>query len=432
MKRSDRTRLSLMIAVVALGSATARAQQPQFVKVIPPGKEQFVSDLLGDKAPLPGGCVFDGAALDRTVIAASYVCGGKKVALELHHPSDGAGAAATTTQFAIVPKGEVPPALLGALKDRIAQRESSWRWVSAEAPGLGSVAASPTANDTPQPGLTPEQSERFLAGVKLYRDRKYPEALDAFLALGHDNPHGGVLGMVVASLASTMPDADAVKKLAAKADANPGDTLAQFVAGVAAHYAGHQSARTRAEKTAMYEATIKYLSRARPAFEFEPRLFVYLAISNFRLGHQAEAQQLIEQAIPLSVNDPDVYYCRAEILQAVDAARAIADIEKYQSMIAKLHAQGVQVDPAKNARVERMLAELRAVAAGKKTLPPDDGLFDPLAPEPPKPGSGPGVAAAIATPPRSFASPSRFAGLAVGICLLAAVAWIAAGRLRRR
>jgi hypothetical protein len=282
-------------AVVACGwllPATASADAPS-VKVIPPGNEKLIAEMLGDGAKLPGDCAFHGAALDRTFVAAKYACGGAaEVTVELRHPSDAPAGARHTKEFALVPKGEAPPALVEALEHQIAAREGEWRWLSAEAPGLGRVIpGAPTANTIPGATLSPEGSDQYLAGVKLYRAGKVKEALDAFTALARKNPHAGVLGMVVASLASTEPDPKAVARLAAEADAQPQDTLAQFTAGVAAHFYGHQRAKTAAEKSAMYEQTIKYLARTRPAFDFEPRLFVYLALSHFRLGHQAERRR---------------------------------------------------------------------------------------------------------------------------------------------
>jgi tetratricopeptide (TPR) repeat protein len=446
MKRPARASTAFVVAACAAlyASSAPAQQQPTFVKVIPPGKEALIADMLGEGATLPDGCAFDGAALDRTVVVATYKCrdekGARSVKVELHHPSDAAaGATATTAQFAIVPGTGASAALVAAIKARIVEREASFRWVSAEAPGLAEVPPAareaPAPTDTPPRGLSPEESEQYLAGVKLYRDRKYPEALAAFIALGQRNPRGGVLGMTVAALASTMPDAAAVKRYVAEADARPTDTLAQFVAGVAAHYAGHQTARSRADKLALYQTTIQYLERARPAFEFEPRVFVYLAISNFRLGHQQEAQALIERAIPLSINDPDVYYCRAEILQSVDTRRAIEDIERYQAMIDKLHGQGVPVDAAKQARVKDMLAQLRKVAEGARTLPPGDELFDPVVPPTTGPAGTPTVGGPDprGTPPppgRAFASSSRFGALVVLVCLVGGIAWMLASRRR--
>lgn len=391
-----------------------------FVKVIAPGNEHLIGDMLGTGLDLPGGCKLASASINRTRVVAHYNCG-KDVVVELHHPSDAEGSTARTTRFALVPKGEPPAELLQALVERIKAREEPWRWISAESPGLAAVGDTPTPSVEQPSSFTPEQSDRYVAGVKLFREQRYQEAFQLFLDLARTTPDHGVMGMVVASLASTAPERSTVDRLAAEADARPDDPLAQFVAGVAAHYCGHLRAPTREAKAELYEKTIKYLNRARPRFDGEPRLYVYLGVSHFRLGHQQEAEKLIEQATPLATNDPDVYYCRAEIFQRVNTARSIEDIQRYLEMIAKLHAQGVPINDAKQARVQRMLESLKAVAAGKMEAPKDDELFDPL-PEKPQP------MAAQPVPSRVFADPRYFAAAALGIAALAT----AVVRLSRR
>ena len=63
-----------------------------------------------------------------------------------------------------------------------------------------------------------------------------------------------------------------------------------------------------------------------------------------------EAQALIEQAIPLATNDPDVYYCRAEIFQRANLARSLEDVERYLTMVDELHKQGVPLNDAPDVR----------------------------------------------------------------------------------
>lgn len=417
--------LSGSALTVALAFAPlALADGDGFVKVIAPGNEKLIGDMLGTGVDLPGGCKLASASIDRTRVVAKYACG-KDVVIELHHPSDGEGAAARTARFALVPKGEAPAELITALAERIKAREEPWRWISAESPGLAAVGDTPTPTTAEQPSsFTPEQSERYVAGVKLFREARYQEAFQLFLDLARTTPDHGVMGMVVASLASTAPERATVDKLAAEADAKPADPLAQFVAGVAAHYCGHLRAPTREAKAELYRMTIKYLSRARPRFDGEPRLYVYLGVSNFRLGNQAEAEKLIEQATPLATNDPDVYYCRAEIFQRVNTARSIEDIKRYLSMIEKLHAQGVPINDKKQARVQRMLESLEAVAQGKMPLPKDDELFDPL-PDVPKAAEAPPV------PRQLFADPKYFALAALGIAALGTAAARLAARRKK-
>lgn len=406
-------------ALTPLTPGEARAGD-DFVKVIPPGNEKLVSEMLGhDPKPFPDQCTLSGASIERTKIVATYACAGKPVTIALHHPADPAasGAAAKTAEFAIVVKGDAPRAFLAEIEARLKDKERAWRWVSAEAPGLGVAAGAPdgpSAPTAPGKALTPEQSDAFIAGVKLYRAGQMQEAFERFRKLAETAPENGVLGMVVASLASTSPTQDKVDVYAAEADAKPSDTLAQFVAGVAAHYCGHRNAKTRDEKKALYERAIKYLSRARPKYDFEPRVFVYLAVSHFRLGHQKEAEELIEAAIPLAQNDPDVYYCRGEIFQRVNVARSIADIRKYLDMSDALGKQGVPRNEGKHERVKQMLAHLEAVQRG--AAQPED-LFDPL------PETKP---ARTAPPPphRAFTSSSTFGGVALAIAALSTLVWM--------
>lgn len=406
-----RAAVVLALAIAAVLTSGRALAGDDFVKVIPPGNEKLIGEMLG--GALPEKCALAGASIERTKIVATYTCAGNTVTISLHHPADPAAATpnAKTAEFAIVAKAGAPRPLVDELASKIAAREREWRWVSAEAPGLGVPADAPSAPTTPGKALTPEQSERFIEGVKLYREGKMPEAFERFRDLARVAPENGVLGMVVASLASTSPKPEAVDRFAAEADAHPEDTLAQFVAGVAAHYCGHRNAKTRDEKKALYERAIKYLSRARPKYDFEPRVFVYLAVSHFRLGHQKEAEQLIEAAIPLAQNDPDVYYCRGEIFQQVNVARSIADIRTYLEMSDALGKQGVPRNEGKHQRVKEMLAHLEAVQRG--AAQPQD-LFDPLPEVHPERAAPP-------PPHRTFTSPATFGAIALGIALLTGV-----------
>lgn len=399
--------------LVAL-TARAAAADDEFVKVIPPGNEALLSEVL-DAAPLPAGCAPGDIAVERTQVSASWTCGGQAAHLTLLHPGDpkAAGAAAKTNQFAIVVAPGTPPALVEEITRRLTAREAAWRWVSAEAPGLGVPGETPTAPLAGGDGFTPEQSERFLDGVKKYRAGDMHGALSVFRDLARETPRNGVLGMVVASLASTAPTPEDVERLAQDAEAHPDDALSQFLAGVASHYCGHQRGRTREEKAGYYARTLHFLERTRPAYDFEPRVYVYLAVSHFRLGQQDEAERLIAAAIPLAKNDPDVFYCRAEIFQRKDPARAVADIRTYLEMTDALAKQGVPRNDAKHQRVEAMRQALEASQHG---APLADDLFDPLAAQP---------AASLGPPPahHAFTTPGSFAGWALAAALAATLAW---------
>jgi tetratricopeptide (TPR) repeat protein len=221
----------------------------------------------------------------------------------------------------------------------------------------------------------------FEAGAALYREQKHAEALALFLELARENNRfGGVLGMIVANLAPTKPDSAKVAEYVAAAEAAPDDLLSQYVAGVAAHYSAHYIASTHEEKRRLYTICIRFLDKTRPTLEFEPRVFIYLAVSHYRLGHQAEAEPLIEEAVTIAKYDPDAYYCRAEIFHRTDVARSLDDLETYLIMTRKFAEAGGWAADEKIQRVQAMRDYLKRVQAGDAALAE---IFDPLASDTP-------------------------------------------------
>ena len=96
--------------------------------MIQPGQEGFISDLLDNEGkPYPADCVFDGASIEKSGVAATFTCAGKKVPLELRHPDAVKAPDARTRQFAIIAP-TAPRPLLDSLATRIASRESNFRW----------------------------------------------------------------------------------------------------------------------------------------------------------------------------------------------------------------------------------------------------------------------------------------------------------------
>lgn len=219
-------------------------------------------------------------------------------------------------------------------------------------------------------------SDEYARGLELYRRGQRAEAYELYLRLARKNVHHpGVLGMLIANLASSSLTVARVAGLAAEADAHPGDKLAQLLAGVAAHYHAHNEGKTLEEKRQYYQIALRYLQRARPDLDFEPRLHIYLAVSDFRLGHQEDAEKHIEDAVALGGKDPDVYYCRAEIFQRKNLPRSLEDLRAYMAMIEQNVRTGAPSSPGKDARVRAMYEHLQAVSRGEAS---GEEIFDPI------------------------------------------------------
>ncbi|MCB9730824.1 MAG: hypothetical protein H6744_01305 [Deltaproteobacteria bacterium] len=440
-------------ALAALGCLIATPVLAQQQLVIPPGQERLLGAMVGQGDVELAGCRLRRAAIQKGYVVVEYGCGAKGVPTRLVlYPANHEGEVlARTEKFAIAAAGDSPPdGLAEAVAERIRKGERRWYWLEVQGETGAGAPVEPTAPLPPETAadggeLDPELVALFERGLKLYSEKRHGEALALFLDLAARNPHfAGALGMVVANLAPTRPDAEAVARYTAKADAAPDDLLAQFVAGVAAHYSAHYTARTPEEKRRLYETAIRYLERVRPAFDFEPRTFIYLAVSHYRLGHQAEAEALIQQAVAIGEHDPDAYYCRAEILHRTKTAEALKDLDTYLEMTEKFRAAGGWVADTKVARVKAMQAHLRRVMAGEEKLA---DIFDPLASDtptggPPAPAAAADAPVAMPPPPAPPApplpvevvvrSPQRYGQLvvlvALGMGLLVAVGlW-----LRRR
>jgi tetratricopeptide (TPR) repeat protein len=365
---------ALALALIPTGALAA----PKFV--IPPAQEPLVLEMLGGKDKLPGGCVLDSVSIQAAVIDATYACGDAKPILRLEHPSVAAETAKKTKTLALSPPGGLPADTVGAIIARIEKRESTFQWQSVvDGSSLPSAAAPPPPASASAVAVPPEDADAYARGLELYRNGKSREAYDVYLALARKNPrHPGALGMVVATLAGSNLSEKDVRRLIAAADAAPNDPLPQFLAGVASHYYAHEDADSLEEKRAWYDTALRYLDRAR-AYDFEARWHIYHAVTHFRLGHQAEAEAAIERAVALGSEDPDVYYCRAEIFQRSNIPRALEDIRRYQAMVAAIVKNGGTTSPDKAKRVELMYAHLLAVSRGEAS--PKE-IFDPVDSDP--------------------------------------------------
>lgn len=389
MKSSD----GLIMASALCCLLAAPGALADSVQVIPTGREAFILDMLGPKGvTLAGKCRLDSARIEKSFIRADYRCTGSgKAGVELHPGAFDGKAVARTDQFLLVAATTpVNTALVEALANRIRGKEKDWAWESVvpnydkmDPDAKVEVPATPPANSTlPYQVLemTEERRNKFIEAGEHNAEGRFEEAYPLLYDLALAEPLVMTLGQLVVAIAGPMITRDRVEELVAAADRNPDVPLDQFVAGVSAHYRGHKSGRTRDEKTRAYQSAIRYLNRALPAFEHSPRVWIYLAVSHYRTGDQANAEENIARAVKLAeqTGDADAFYCRAEIFHRQDVKRSVEDLKRYVTMMGDNIALGAIHSETKDVRVREMLTRLEQMARDGETVE-DEELFDPVA-----------------------------------------------------
>jgi tetratricopeptide (TPR) repeat protein len=132
---------------------------------------------------------------------------------------------------------------------------------------------------------------------------------------------------------------------------DPTDVVARFIVATRAYYAGR------------LDEAVPLLEALQQSGNRDPRLPLYLAMAHYWLGHHAEAVKLIQHAVDIGPSDPDVFYCRSQIVRRWNLPLAIADLKRYESMTS----QPWSIGPVRKS--QRVKAELAYLERGE--LPPD-------------------------------------------------------------
>ena len=374
--------ISLLVLTIHLPPIDA--ETPDLQQVIPPGHEALILEMV-DASDAGAACRRDAVLIDHDHVRISYRCGedDTPAALVLLHPTAAQAEDVKTGRFAIRAEGPIPGALREGVAAAIRAREEAFRWTEVE--GFHGRAPIPPEERLQarksRPEFPPRFVERAAQAQALYEDDRAEEALEIYLELARSPyaRHANILGHVVASVASSEPGREDVDRYVADAEAHPEDALRQFLAGIAAHYSAHYKGRDRENRVWLYNRTIEYLERCEDAFPEQPRVYIYQAVSHYRLGHQDRAEALIEKAITLGEHDPDVYYCRAEIWHRKDPLKAIEDIDRYLTKTREIHEKHGDGPPeVKLQRVRKMREYLEAVSRGEAEY---QEIFDPLDPD---------------------------------------------------
>ena len=124
--------------------------------------------------------------------------------------------------------------------------------------------------------------------------------------------------------------------------AKPDDIITSFLLGIIYHYANR------------FEESTALLAPLEEVLGHQGRLHIYLAMNDFNLGKTAPALERLDRAALREDPDPDVFYCRAEILRDTRREQARSDLARYDAMSKGSHMS----NPEKNARVGQMIKDL--------------------------------------------------------------------------
>jgi tetratricopeptide (TPR) repeat protein len=174
--------------------------------------------------------------------------------------------------------------------------------------------------------------------------------LEKLILAGEEDPN--LLGEYLGLVSGEEKARNSLDQTLALATAHPElHTLAMLV-GVEYHYLGQ------------YEKSTIWLSKTGNLIDREPRIPMYLAMNQFRLRHQKEAEDLIERAARAGRPDPDIYYCRAIIAVRKDPAAAVRDLEHYM----RLTSGRPDANAGKQQRVQQTLDLVRRCTDGPDPL----------------------------------------------------------------
>jgi tetratricopeptide (TPR) repeat protein len=132
-----------------------------------------------------------------------------------------------------------------------------------------------------------------------------------------------------------------------RSEASPDDPIPKMMVGILLHYRDE------------FEESERWLKPVEDVFSLNPRYQVYRAMNAFNLGDRNLARQILDRAANFKVIDPDVFYCRGELLRDTERGLAITDFKRY---LALTKDSPINL-PEKQERVETQIRLLEACQA---------------------------------------------------------------------
>ncbi|MEZ4265576.1 MAG: hypothetical protein R3F39_04295 [Myxococcota bacterium] len=196
----------------------------------------------------------------------------------------------------------------------------------------------------------PEDDQLLSLAASIFNaDGQYRKAVPILESVARRHPdQEGVMRVLLSSMLRDVEWRESYRvALQAKLDADPTDVLAQFLLGIIAHYENR------------FDESNALLVPIEAQVGHQSRFHIYRAMNDFNLGKVDEAIARLNKAAERPLPDPDVFYCRAEILRDTNRQQALEDLKRY-----RVNPEGVTLsNPDKEVRVDRMLKDLAACIA---------------------------------------------------------------------
>jgi len=185
---------------------------------------------------------------------------------------------------------------------------------------------------------------RLRYGSARQRREEFAQAATIYEAIARDFPNEqGILRLTLGVMLRDIPGRKAHKeRLSKRLASDSKDIVSQFLRGVLHHYENE------------FEASNTLLRPLEERLSYEQRIDIYLAMNDFNTGRKAEALKRLDRAAQAPIPDPDVFYCRAEILRDERREQAISDLERYLATSER----SLVSNPGKQIRVKKLRDDL--------------------------------------------------------------------------
>lgn len=153
----------------------------------------------------------------------------------------------------------------------------------------------------------------------LHKMERFAQATRMYEAMAREEPDfPGILRLALGAMLRDVAGREAHKsRLEGRLAKDDSDLVSQFLRGVLHHYENE------------FHASDKLLMPLQKRLAKEQRLDIYLAMNAFNEGEVAASLERLNRAAEADMPDPDIFYCRAEILRDTDRPQAMLDLKRY-------------------------------------------------------------------------------------------------------